>query len=123
MSTLYWFTVLGNLQRLFAVLVFFGTIFTAVLSIALIINIADDGDEKLIHLLKRFHKLSIVVWSISIFGVVFIPSTKELYAIYGIGTVVDFIKEDSVAKQLPRKAVVALDNWVESINKEQPENN
>lgn len=119
MNIFYWFTVLGNLQKLFAFLTFFGTVAVILLSIALVINVSDYENEKMILLLKRFHKLAIIVWSISIVGIVFTPSTKELYTIYGIGTVIDFVKEDPTAKKLPHKAIVALDKWVESFNEEQ----
>ena len=49
---------------------------------------------------------------------VFTPSTKDLYAIYGIGGVIDYVQSNETAKQLPDKAIEALDKWIDETNKE-----
>ena len=46
------------------------------------------------------------------------PSTKDLYAIYGIGGVIDYVQSNETAKQLPDKTIKALDKWLDEMNKE-----
>ncbi len=54
-------------------------------------------------------------------GCVFIPTTKEMYLIYGVGGTIDYLKESETAKQLPDKVVMALDKWVDSQIKDKNE--
>lgn len=44
------------------------------------------------------------------------PGTKELYLIYGAGTIVDYCKADSKVKEIPDKAVEALNRYLDSIS-------
>lgn len=44
---------------------------------------------------------------------IFVPTNKELMAIYGIGGTIDYIKSDSVATNLPSKAIKAIDLWLD----------
>lgn len=49
---------------------------------------------------------------------VFIPSKEQLYVIYGVGTVVDYVKGSKEVQKLPDNAVKALNMWLENVNKE-----
>ena len=49
---------------------------------------------------------------------IFVPTTKEALAIYGIGGTVDYIKQNPTARQLPDKCINALDKWVDSWTEE-----
>ena len=46
---------------------------------------------------------------------VFVPSTNEALAIYGVGGTIDYIKSNDKAQQLPDKVVDALDRYVDAI--------
>ena len=61
-----------------------------------------------------------VGYAISIAGVmlVFIPTTKEMLLIYGVGGTIDYIKSNDTAKELPDKAVKALDKYLDEISKD-----
>ena len=50
---------------------------------------------------------------------VFIPSTNQALIIYGVGGTIDYVKSSDKAKQLPDKAIIALDKFMESINEEE----
>lgn len=52
---------------------------------------------------------------------VFIPSTREMYIIYGVGGTIDHIKQDSVGNQLPHKVIEACDKFLEQELKEDNE--
>ena len=49
---------------------------------------------------------------------IFIPTTKEMLLIYGVGGTIDYIKRNDTAKELPDKAVKALDKYLDEISKE-----
>lgn len=49
---------------------------------------------------------------------ILIPSKTELYAIYGVGTVLDYAKSSKEVQKLPDNAVKALNIYLENIQKE-----
>lgn len=49
----------------------------------------------------------------------FVPTTKQALIIYGVGGTIDYVKSCNKAKQLPDKAIIALDKYLESINEEE----
>lgn len=58
-------------------------------------------------------KVTAYTFLISLLGVIFIPSTKQLYLMYGIGTTIDYLKSNDTANQIPDKAIKALDAWLD----------
>lgn len=68
--------------------------------------------------LKQAKKL--LLWAIpsALLGtavLVFVPTTNEALAIYGVGGTIDYIKSNDKAQQLPDKVVDALDRYVDAI--------
>ena len=61
-----------------------------------------------------------VGYAIAIAGMmlVFIPTTKEMLLIYGVGGTIDYIKGNYTDKELPDKAVKALDKYLDEISKD-----
>ena len=43
------------------------------------------------------------------------PNKKELYLIYGAGTILDYCAGDSKVKEIPDKAIEALNRYLDSI--------
>ena len=86
MTTLYWITILGNISSLAALAAAF---FIAGCAASLIIKMIDD-DAKLD---KKICKASIIGMFVSLALCVLIPSKNELYAIYGVGSVIDYAKK------------------------------
>lgn len=75
----------------------------------------DDDDRKVLR------KRAAICGSIGIFLLIaqaFVPTTKQALIIYGVGGTIDYIKSNDTAKQLPDKAIIALDKYLESINEE-----
>ena len=136
MNTLYWLTVLGNIGSFSAVGVGF---FIAVCIISLLQKMVDDDknlikqksqDRKPILTFKKLNyhddnakldkkvcKASIIGMFVSLTLCVLVPSKKELYAIYGIGSVLDYAKSSKEVKKLPDNAVKALNVYLENIQK------
>lgn len=70
---------------------------------------------------KVLRKRAAICGSIGIFLLIaqaFVPTTKQALIIYGVGGTIDYIKSNDTAKQLPDKAIIALDKYLESINEE-----
>jgi len=70
---------------------------------------------------KSLRKCGAICGSIGIFLLIlqaFVPTTNQALIIYGVGGTIDYIKSSDKAKQLPDKAIIALDKYLESINKE-----
>lgn len=61
------------------------------------------------------------IFIISIFLSVFAPTKGQLYMIFGIGPIIDNIKESDIAKQLPDKTLQVLDKWCDSYLKNNKE--
>lgn len=114
MSELYWLNVLGNLNgfcRFFMVL----SIIAFVVCVIFYLVPQDEYfgfplARKYIAKFIRFTLLPILV--ISTIGNTFIPDKKTLYVIYGVGGTLDYLKENKTAKQIPDKAILALDKYL-----------
>lgn len=119
MSTLYWINVLDNINFLF-VLIFIASLIFSVASV--LVNIActtDEISETLDY--KRFIKIKNWTYTLLIIStlvIIFVPSKRQLYIIYGVGGTIDYLKDNPTAKELPDKCIKALDTWVDNLNKE-----
>lgn len=116
MSTLYWLTVLGNLRAL-ALIVFGASLFTCCLTSF------EYFDSKGIPSVKKTFKISFVCICISLAVSILIPSKTELYTIYGVGSVIDYAKDNTEVQKLPDNAVKALNIYFENIQKKDSTDN
>ena len=116
MSELYFMTILGNL----------GTLLGVTGCLCLLVGAAlygwhitaaseyDTQDEKELHRRCEIKaKKLLIIGFIGSLLCCFIPSTKEMYAIYGIGGVIDYVKGNEKAKKLPDKVIDALDKYLD----------
>lgn len=115
MSELYWILVIGSLNTVCNILFFICLIGLFVFTIGYLI---DDDKEKYMEECKGFFKSIIGILIVCGLLGIFTPSSKELYVIYGIGPTIDYIKENETAKQLPDKAIKALDIYLETLSNE-----
>ena len=114
MTEIYWLQRIGNISDAFTVAFWLTLVVIAFFAIAFPI-FAEDWDDEVKELLKKWARRIIIPLCISGIGCIFIPSKKELYAIYGLGGTIDYIKSNDKAKQLPDKVVDALTRYVDSI--------
>ena len=120
MTEIYWLQVVGNLGSLTVVAMIIAIIALIVLTIGYYsFEVYDDDDRAKQAAIVKWLKRSAVAVIVSAVGMVFIPSDKELMAIYGIGGTIDYIKSNDKAKELPDKVVNALTRYVDSIEKEE----
>ena len=117
MNEMYWLTRLdGLLIAIFVPMVVF--LFVAAVSALFAWDADFDGNDKR----RRHRKRAIRCGSIGfllLIAQVLIPSTNQALIIYGVGGTIDYVKSSDKAKQLPDKAIVALDKLLESINEEE----
>lgn len=120
MNTIYWIT---RLDAICTALVLLDTVLVLVLAFccfSYLSNLSIDSwrkeeQEQEKKLAKRIGKKSCIALVITTLLLVFIPSTKEAFAIYGIGGTIDYVKSNDKAKRLPDKVIDALDRYVDTI--------
>lgn len=114
MSELYWLNVLGELSGICGVLIVLSI--SAIVMCTILYFIPQDEDSRFPLTSKsiaKFIKSTLFpILIISTIGNTFIPDTKTLYIIYGVGGTLDYLKENKTAKQIPDKAILALDKYL-----------
>lgn len=111
MEEIYWITRLdGVLETIYVALALFGIIFV-LCGLGVFVEKIEEVDFRLP--LKKGFKISIIALICLLIIRIFVPTNKELMAIYGIGGTIDYIKSDSVATHLPSKAIKAIDLWLD----------
>lgn len=123
MSELYWLNVLGNLSGVCFSLIVLSII--AIVACTIFYFMSQDeylcfplASKSIVKFIK-FTLLPILI--ISTIGNTFIPDTKTLYIIYGVGGTLDYLKENKTAKQIPDKAILALDKYLQLGDKDNKE--
>ena len=78
------------------------------------LDVSEVWRQKSAKLIKWLYP-SVIVLTLAL---IFTPTTKDAFLIYGVGGTIDYIKTDETAKQIPHKIVVALDKCLEYITPE-----
>lgn len=116
MSELYWLNVFGNLHACGEVVVFLSILVLLCFGIWTITSGSDY--EEPFKMIKRKVKCSIYALVFGATICVFIPSTKSLLIIYGVGGTIDYLKENKDANKIPDKCIKALDKYLDDALKE-----
>lgn len=116
MSELYWLGVLGEIHSFGVGIVALSVLAMLFLAFILVTTTLDGYDKPPICL--KLLKLSAVSTLIGFLMCVFIPSTKSLLIIYGVGGTIDYVKENKVANKIPDKCIKALDKYLDDALKE-----
>jgi hypothetical protein len=116
MKEIYWLQVIGNAGEITTGVFIFAIFASVLLTLAfLIYDVYDEEQERQYKLIKRSMKYAFITLFIAAIGTVFIPSNKQMLAIYGIGGTIDYIKSNDKAKELPDKVVDALTKYLETV--------
>ena len=111
MNELYWISVVGKLHIAFGVSIGISLIFLAIVILG-----EGDADEDLeIKSLSYKCKFFMILTLIFALCTILTPNKKELYLIYGAGTILDYCEGDSKVKEIPDKAIEALNRYLDSI--------
>lgn len=116
MNELYWITRFSGIHGMCVIITAIAAI---IFTISLIGYIVNDDPDRLSEVRSRksclmFLKKSSIALTIGMFGIIFVPTTREALTIWGVGGTIDYIKSNPTAKQLPDKCIKALDKWVDS---------
>ena len=118
MSELYWITTLGKINTLFWIGL---GISVAVFSVCFVSLIESNCIEEEHIISKKILKLNAFIILILSCGCTLTPTTDEMNFIYGAGTIVDYCKENSKVKEIPDKAIDALNRYLDSIAEDKKE--
>ena len=113
MKELYFINLIGNIS--IAAWVIFGVLCFA----AFVVGIAYFMDDIEDTLMKKISKSMIIVSVICLVLGILLPTKKECYIIFGIGSVVDYIQDNEDAKQLPEKTIKMLNALAEKYTEEE----
>ena len=116
MSELYWLGVLGNLHDFCVSLAILAAF--AFLAVGFVLLVSVDDDYEFLPSIKKVFKYSIFVFVFGIIMAIFIPSTKNLLIIYGVGGTIDYLKDNKDANKIPDKCIKALDKYLDDALKE-----
>ena len=115
MWLIYLITILDNLQcvsMVLSLLGLFGTILTGVVCLI-------DTDNARNPSVIKLRKLSIIFLSIFAPIALFVPNSKQAAMIFAVGTTIDYVQNNEKIKELPDKAVLCLDKFIdEYLNEE-----
>ena len=120
MSDLYWITVLGSLSAVGIVFLSISIVVTVV-SLIVFITTTINENEGAHKASSAMLKIFTPIFIISLLLTVFVPKTKELYIIYGVGGTIDYLKQNPTAQKLPEKYLKLLDSWADDKIKENAE--
>lgn len=116
MNELYWITVLGKISFVSVSIMIVLAIVWTVIIIGFIVTSNDseydytEARGKLKSISKKLVLPTIIFLLLSIF----IPSSRDLMAIYGVGGVIDYVQKNPDAKQLPDKYIKVLNKWADN---------
>lgn len=123
MNEIYWITVLGNLQTVafitFAIATGIAILCACILIAVIAIYDADEIDTITERKIKKITVSSSIVGFIMLMVAIFIPSKQDMYLIYGAGNVIDYCQDNPKVKELPDKAVEALNIWLDMVNEKE----
>jgi hypothetical protein len=115
MNELYWVTRLDGIHDICIALIVICGFLTCGLIIGFFAN-KSDGNNDAVNTCKKWLITNIIVLISAIIIKTFTPTTKEALLIYGVGGAVDYIESNETVKQLPDKAIQALDKYLDSMN-------
>ena len=114
MSELYWITTLGKINTVCWIL-FALSILILLIVIPCYFNYFDDFDEDDIKISIKSIKLTIISTIVCGLCGIILPGKNEACFIYGAGTIVDYCKDNPKVKEIPDKAIDALNRYLDSI--------
>lgn len=113
MAEMYWLFRLSSIRAFLIAII----IISAIIVVMILANGCDAEEyvEKWIKPLYSF--VGIILFNLT--ALVFIPTTKEAFAIYGIGGTIDYLKGSKEAQKLPDKTIKALNVFLDKEIKEE----
>lgn len=118
MDDIYWIVTIGKLEAVTRFAFIACIVFLTIFVVGMTVTHGDHNFDE--NTRKNFRKIVIMfgVFTLTLVGIwSFLPSEKDMYMIYGMGTVVDYCKNNQDIDSLPDNTIEALDTWVNMMNK------
>ena len=122
MNEIYWITRLDLISGWLTALSIISGIIILCASVGYLANKGDyeeheweDSKNWMIFSAKIF-KNSTFCFFLFLISSILTPTTKEAMLIFGVGSTIDYLSENEVAKQIPDNCIKALNEWVESLS-------
>lgn len=128
MNEIYWIT---RLDLISGWLIGFSVISAIVTFIAIVCYISSrsdyetycrDADKRWSEFGSKLFKISLPCFFFFVASSILTPTTNEAMLIYGVGTTIDYVKQNNTLQQIPDKCINALDAWVDSLTKNESKN-
>lgn len=81
-----------------------------------------DSDKNWMMFYGEIFKISTPFFVLLAILTIFTPTTKEAMLIYGVGTTIDYVKQNNTLQQIPDKCINALDAWVDGLTEKESKN-
>ena len=117
---MYWITRLTAIQSA-SMFIFVTSVIAIVILGTFLLATCDERDFVVSKSYRSVKKVFITGIFLAVFGglgLTFVPKTSEALLIYGVGTTIDYVDSNETIKQLPDKAIDALDKYLDSLNKD-----
>ena len=125
MNEIYWITRLDLISDW---LIGFAVITAIVTFIAIVTYIGnrsdyerygDDAYKRWTEFSSKIFKISLPCFFAFCVSSILTPTTQEAMLIYGVGTTIEYVKQNNTLQQIPDKCINALDAWVDSLTKKE----
>lgn len=113
---MYWITRLSEIHDALCVAFVSAFIIAVIVGAIILIFSYEEEDHTWINNTKKYFTVAVAIVVLSGIGSIFIPKTNEALLIYGVGTAIDYAYNGDTIKQLPDKAIQALDKYLDSLN-------
>lgn len=82
----------------------------------------NDIDKRWQEFNSKLFKISLPCFFAFLVSSILTPTTSEAVLIYGVGSTIDYVKQNNTLQQIPDKCINALDAWVDSLTKKESKN-
>lgn len=115
MWELYLIATLGDVSFVSTIFATFSLALTAILGVT-ILTVGFEVETN--NVIKKWIKRLLVVFGISLFLAIFIPSKKDMYLMFGLGSTIDYIQDSDKVKELPDKTVTLINQTLDKLIEE-----
>ena len=128
MSEIYWITRLDLISGWLIGLAVISAIVTFIAIVSYINcrtdyeKYGDDADKRWVEFSSKLFKISLPCFFTFFVSSILTPTTNEAMLIYGVGTTIEYVKQNNTLQQIPDKCINALDAWVDSLTKKESKN-
>ena len=111
-ALLYWITRLDSIRTILAICIA-ACVVGSVVFFAMAGFNNDEGNEAAAKRLYKAALKTVAGFFLCLMAFALVPSTKDALIISGVGSTIDYLKNNETAVQLPDKAIKALDELVD----------